>query len=49
VDNYVTDMQLHFCYFWNKYCEQLANLYKVNRNRKCWVVNATYNTRCHKE
>ena len=29
MDNYVKDMQLHLCYFLNKYCEQLANLYKV--------------------
>jgi hypothetical protein len=27
VANYVTDVQLHLCYFWNNYCEQLANLY----------------------
>ena len=37
------------CSCWNKYCENLSNFYMVNRNWKCWVVTATYSTRCHKE
>ena len=49
VANYVTNVQLQLCYFWNKCCEQLPNLYWVNRKWKYWVVKAMYNTRSYKE
>jgi hypothetical protein len=34
------------CSWWNKYSEHLGN---ISSNWKCWVVCATYHTRCHKK